>query len=433
MKKPAFLLSCLLLLTVLFSGCKSAQEKKTAGTEKAEVPLRLCVDMGDTTPVTAGSTALALEGSISTIELYHKSGQGGPEKIELEIIPPSGAERESALTRIRTEIMSGGGPDIFIAVCPNPSSNVQPLFPFPEKAMASRYFLPLDEYLKKAQFTDWDKLEPSIMNAGRSSEEQLILPMAFDLLLTYFRQEDAKGYDPSTSWQDVITGDDPVLSAAAAPARVGDYLDNNWFPVVFNEYVDYDTESLLITEDELFQTVKETGQIKNEGKAPHYSAAVSKTSFSIDMVVDYASWMNGIDFKDDMTMVPLYNREGGATAMVKAYCAINRNTAQPDNAFLAADYFLSESVQAKSSLYSAWNLNSMITDTEYIKGKMTGSQAQEFSRVLEQITCVRYWTPLDAELADIIYMADYKDWDEETLREVVPEAYAKMQMMLSES
>ena len=81
----------------------------------------------------------------------------GIEDVQLIYLPRQGVERETKLQRLRTEVMSGAGPDIFIVNC---GSADYALFPYPEKMMNSGFFLLLDDYIENhAQFTDWDKQE----------------------------------------------------------------------------------------------------------------------------------------------------------------------------------------------------------------------------------------------------------------------------------
>lgn len=62
---------------------------------------------------------------------------GGPENVSFEYLPREGTERETALDRVRTEIMSGGGPDMFIIACNGGidymAADVEALFRVPEK------------------------------------------------------------------------------------------------------------------------------------------------------------------------------------------------------------------------------------------------------------------------------------------------------------
>lgn len=437
MKKQLTLLLCIVLLCTIFSSCQNIQDINDIK-DVTDEPLRLCVDFGDTTP--DDSSERVVLSTIDTIEMYYKAGQGGVEDIELDLIPSSGAEREIMLTQIRTEIMSGEGPDVFISVCPDLSTSKSGLFPFVQKAMAMGYFLPLDDYIeKKAQFIEWDKLEPAVMAAGKYNGQQMVLPMAFDFPSTFYHQEEVSGFDGTTTWNDIITSDDPILAAAAKPVFDGDSEYNQlWFPSVFCQYVDYENDDLLITEEELLQRVKEarTAQrAKRYLKAPkHYSSPVSKFTFGIgERAVTPLPYMNGFSHETSMTMVPVYNTDGGVTVCVRAYCAINRNTVQPNNAFFVVDYLFSEGMFKGSGIYSAWNNESLITNADYVKSKVTGSQREELTRIFDQISCVRFWTPLDNELSDLIIDAVYRATNDEEVEEYVSEAYTKMQMMLAES
>lgn len=439
MKKLISIFLCIILFCTTISACNEATN--TDSTEDiTDKPLRICVDFGDTSPKLV-SAEQAVQSTVDTFELYHKAGQGGPEAIETEIIPSSGAARSTALTRIRTEIMAGEGPDVFVSVCPDLTTSAPGLFPFVEKAMAAGYFLPLDDYLeKKAQFIEWNKLEAVIMESGRYDGQQMLLPMAFDLPITYYLQEEADGFEGTTTWDDMISAAEPALAAAVEPVFLGDsYYGDFWLSAVFGDYIDYESDKLLISEEELLRRVAEAKNAranKNISKAPkHYSQTVSKHTFGIGYIKERHTppHTKGIGYLDDVTMIPIYNTDGGTTACIRAYCAINRNTVQPNNAFFVVDYLLSEGMQRESSIYSAWNDEVMITNTELVKSEATKTQGEELTRVLDQISCVRFWTPLDAELNELMFKAMYKATNDEQLEEYVSEAYVKMQMMLAES
>lgn len=93
---------------------------------------------------------------------------GGPEEMEVDYIPKEGADRESMIKHLKTELMSGSGPDLFIVDAFDGNFyNEKPMFPIPEQMIERRVFLPLDEYIEKAQFAQWDRLTPKVMEAGR--------------------------------------------------------------------------------------------------------------------------------------------------------------------------------------------------------------------------------------------------------------------------
>lgn len=76
------------------------------------------------------------------------AGQDSKISWSYEKIPRENPERGNYLTRLRTEILAGAGPDIFICNCP--SSGVEALFPFPKQIANNHLFLQLDDYISNA-------------------------------------------------------------------------------------------------------------------------------------------------------------------------------------------------------------------------------------------------------------------------------------------
>ena len=54
---------------------------------------------------------------------------------------------------------------------------------------------------------------------------------------------------------------------------------------------------------------------------------------------------------DPLTIVPMYSDDGGITATVLAYAAINANTKQPDKAFFVLDYIFGLEFQQTSPVF----------------------------------------------------------------------------------
>ncbi len=93
--------------------------------------LRICLE--------AGTELAQSDSDIRVLETLLASGlrmAGGPENIVFDSIPYSGSEREIALDKIRTDIMAGEGPDVFVVTVQGSSS----VFPIPEKAMQEGLF-----------------------------------------------------------------------------------------------------------------------------------------------------------------------------------------------------------------------------------------------------------------------------------------------------
>ena len=171
-RKISLILAVLLLIT-MFTGCA---EKETG-------PLKICVDLGSFSAVyepgrgngmADGNQQHAMQMFEANLKGYLQMNSLDPIELEIEYIPehtPEGnPERDTMIARLRTEIMSGKGPDIFLLGCND--RDMEPLFKVPEKNMVNGAFLPLNDYIENAQFMEFDKLVPGVMSAGQYDDEQ---------------------------------------------------------------------------------------------------------------------------------------------------------------------------------------------------------------------------------------------------------------------
>ncbi|MBP3704140.1 MAG: hypothetical protein J6I98_01275, partial [Clostridia bacterium] len=138
-----------------------------------------------------------------------------------------------------------------------------------------------------------------------------------------------------------------------------------------------------------------------------------------------------------VTLVPLYSDDGGVTAAITAYAAINRNTTRPEDAYYVLDYLLSNGVQKSVGLYNFFlsNPNSIplhndMMSTEYpVNGPTRWTLSDEnFSAlcaVREQITHVRFQGGLDNDLQKMCAECNHAK-DEEDLMEIIAENYRIM-------
>ena len=162
----------LFLIVISISGCSNTEKRsskkpntqETAESMEETTGLRtvsVLVDLIDNAPAEA-----------ITKTLNKVPGFGEEFMYQLEILPPafSAQERDIAITRVRTEMMAGKGPDVFLmdmtcsfkSLSANSGKLLDPLFRFPEQAMDNRLFLPLDEYME-ASSTNYDAFRADLM------------------------------------------------------------------------------------------------------------------------------------------------------------------------------------------------------------------------------------------------------------------------------
>ena len=355
-------------------------------------------------------------------------------KVELVVIPQKQDEAEIKLTEIRTEIMSGGGPDIFILDTLNPHAVEAQvvLFDNVEKTMHSEIFLPLDEYIGKAQYMHTDAYDPVIFNSGKTEEGQLVLPIYYNYYLSAVAQTDAEEpvAMPST-WDEVVADRDTYIQKIA-PFFMCRFYD------VFGKYTDYDSRKLLYTEDDMLVRVQEAIAYNNAQWENGDTKIVSKGFFST--VLDYLA--TDRDTKHKFYATPSVS--GGITAYVSRYAAINRNTKYPEDAFSILDMLFSDQVMCNEGFadgeihYANLVVNSRMVYSAPVHEeafrkdyKLSDEDARALEDLNSQITAVGYYSALDLDLLEMYNQCLYVS-DEAKQREIVNSIYTKMQMKLAE-
>ncbi len=92
--------------------------------------------------------------------------------------------------------------------------------------MENRLFLPLDDYIEKAEYMEWDKFLPVIMDAGKNAEGQQIIPLSYTFSALYADREKygLLDFDRSMTLSEMWQSDNPALryaSYTSAPFMVG--------------------------------------------------------------------------------------------------------------------------------------------------------------------------------------------------------------------
>src|SRR5699024_6068199 len=104
--------------------------------------------------------------------------------IELTFVTPASndlAEREAIINQLNAEILSGGGPDLFIME--GYRTTEINLFPDIEKAMVNGTFLDLTEAMEKQGLSREEDFYTAVLDAGQWEGRQYILPLGFSVPL----------------------------------------------------------------------------------------------------------------------------------------------------------------------------------------------------------------------------------------------------------
>lgn len=438
MKKLTALFLVFLLLTL--TACRNTENLRGDVEDKNALRVYIDLSYADDDP---GKTIHLDDFMFSLKE------SGGLESVVFEVIPGSGVERSSAITRIRTEIMAGGGPDVFITKTGFNVDYGKTLFPFPEKVMESGLFLPLDDYMENnTEFTEWDKQQPVVLAAGRNEEGQQIIPLSYSFpvqtcMANTFSMEPR---DTLLTWQDTLT--DPTLSAVYNQfndciefTETYSVTDGRWeryetYPQyltnILGRLADYKNEELLFTEEELMQRMDEILALQED--AVYDNQSLFQNGFM---------GKNAANSTTPMTFMPMYSDDGGITATIDCFAAVNRNTEYPEDAYRVIDVLLRKQTQLSKNLYvfgvcnnaygsiplhdDAFHKDSPFYSFSYFSDESYAA----FTQVKEQITAANFVTSLHHDLMTLF--SQYKQEEDSTTRKyLVRAAYESMQRKVRE-
>lgn len=183
--------------------------------------------------------------------------------VQLDILPTDAQEREIVLRQLRTKIMAGSGPDVYLLPTGSTltidyanehlhrvtqSLKMEPLFLDVVQAMRSGQFLDLTRFYDADAELDTDALKREIMDAGTVENRRYVLPLRFNVPVVFS--------DPML-WQDydmdgaLLAADGLDLARAFlertenVPICAGLQLPADF--TLLSGPIDYDKERVLLT------------------------------------------------------------------------------------------------------------------------------------------------------------------------------------------
>lgn len=416
-------------LGISILGCMGCKEKTVEEKENQNV-LKIC---------TQTSYAENMEMLIGTWEYFNK-----PLKAELIVIPNDPDEAEIRISEIRTEMLAGGGPDVFLIednrcfMISKYVEEVKPmLFQNPEKAMYSGTFLPLDTYIKNAKYFKPEHYNQVVMDAGKTEEGQCLLPVTYDYRISYFEEYQEEPIQmPLPSWDSLVSGEAGITSTMFS-------CINDSFPDLLGEYTDYENKKLLLSEEELYQYVRESIAFgifaENGPEAQGLNLVWTEGGLASSFIG------NSADYKQNPnSFLANPNREGGINANITTWAGINKNTKKPSQAFSFLDLLFSDELMTMEGFPEAGKYAGNLI-AGYFHGVPTHQKAFEdgceylpddtekaFKALNSQINSARFSSDFDKELQVMRDACREAAGNEEEQRKIVKETYEKIELMLAE-
>lgn len=287
--------------------------------------------------------------------------------LTLEFISPKGVnymeEREAMISQLNAEILSGGGPDLFIME--GYRTTEINLFPDIEKAMVNGTFLDLTEAMEKQGLSREEDFYVAVLDAGQWEGKQYILPLGFSVPLmvsaadvlnasSFNLQRASRSFDGMLSELLRIHQEQPILVNTAF--RMTDILAQ---PIVdYQEHtvnIGSDAYRRALELDKIFRTGSisweaqgvpfdnRQDQVLQQFEAGTPFAVLYETDISMNLLRRCEAL--GIE----ITVLPVPNEEGTVTAYIGSYAMGNRNTQHPDEVEDLLLYLVSEECQSAAA------------------------------------------------------------------------------------
>ena len=290
-------------------------------------------------------------------------------KFELEILPTDETEREFRLKTLRTEMMSGKGPDIFLMPTNTQYIRQELLVKDVAQSMRSGIFADISQFYDADTELRTGELQPAVMASGTVGDARYVLPLYYniDTILIdkgVFAQYGIPEEEITGSFDDlyktILEKNDPTLARSANM-----YL--SWGTRPFSQLVDYESGEVIITPEEIadhFRLFQQWAKLQSTAERPlegPFESPVYTTRFALDGnfwqiegdSMEISPLINAIQSfvitegnnLGEVVAYPLRSSDGSLSAEVTYWGAIGAGCEYVDIAYDFLRQFLSEEVQ----------------------------------------------------------------------------------------
>lgn len=228
--------------------------------------------------------------------------------------------------------------------------------------------------------------------------------------------------------------EDPSVMSSVASRIFTQFYD------VPGNYVDYEDEVPVLSEQEFLKLTEEAAAYQEKGW--EYTAASDDAFGDIYSLSDGLFTELGKDNKNTHVIFGLPNTEGGITANITMYAAVNRNSKQPAMAFSLLDLLFSEEIASGEGFKEGdeyfgnlitfpegFSIHNRVLEKEC--SRLSDEDAKAVMQMNDRINAVRYHTDLDKEM-NALFRTVSSTSDESERENNVSQTYNKIWMMLSE-
>ncbi len=189
--------------------------------------------------------------------------------VTLDVLPTGGSQRETTLKQLRTKIMAGNGPDVFLLPSCDAyrydltqwypseiltlSNQIEPLFSDPLQTMYRGAFMDISRFYDSDTELNTEQLQPDVMEAGTLDGGRYLLPLYYDFPVLYADTEgmQSMGLELDGRWGNLVEAalaqGSPLLASNAKP----DFCQLGSAFTLLPAALDYKNDTVTVTEEDI--------------------------------------------------------------------------------------------------------------------------------------------------------------------------------------
>lgn len=277
--------------------------------------------------------------------------------VTLEILPNETEhtqERSVRLEQIRTDILAGKGPDVYLI--PNETIMNDPLFKDVQQAMHNGVFADISSYYDADTDLGKEDLITEVMDGGVVNGARYVLPLRYTYPVLYTNRQlmQAAGLDLEAAsgfnslFNVLLTASEPQWHCTPASSAATGYAP--FLPPM----IDYASGKVLINEAQMSNLLRKyLGKADTVATSFGMSSYISKGTFFTEQQPIDMGWLHKVvEFSaisqvenQDLVAIPVRAANGDLVACVSYYAAVGNGCSNPELAYEFVREFLTEDVQ----------------------------------------------------------------------------------------
>ena len=332
-----------LLCMILFSGCSN----EVVSTPDQPATLWILTEMS--TGMNAQTDAV--------IAMFEETNQNV--HIDLEILPTEAEERAVRLERLRTEIMSGKGPDGYLL--PTDYRAMDSLFSDVTQSMYNGAFSDITSFLGNEEKSFLFGVNQSVMEAGAINGKQYVLPLRYDLPVVYADSDALRMYGVDLEGSRLTISDLMELVCKAESDLIAACSNPSTHNILglFNPTYNYESGTFELDENVIANYLESYNMVISRSQNVVIPSSGSISKFisngealgaeaplkisTLSRLMDYTAIAKTQQTK--LQVLPLCSANGDLVANITYYAAVGASCEHPELVYNFLREFLNEENQ----------------------------------------------------------------------------------------